>query len=390
MSFSEKISEVARKHGREVGTAFLRESLAERRARLDDFSLRQFAERTMGHRWQEKLHRFNAGDRFQEASEATDASNFVSISGQLLVDVVKERYQQATFLGNELMATETITNGNLGTHIEPYLSNVINGPSVVQQGEPYPRSQFTPQTVTHAAPQKFGEICEVTMEMIWSDKTKQALDAAASVGDLVGMYEEEQKLKVVYGITNPYVFNGTALNTYLTSGAYINDQTGFTLTDWESVNAMEQLLFQIVDPVTGKNIDIKPSALLVLPARRYAAKRIVAATETRSGTYPTSGTGNATLSNSPLETDYPVMFSRHARRLLVAAGIAGGVADSYTILGDFKRAFVWRQVFPTTVIQLPPGNPAEFDRDIALQIKAHGYGVASVRDPRYVTRARSA
>lgn len=389
MSFCEKISEVARKHGRDVGSAFLRESLAERRARLDDFSLRQFAERTMGYRWQEKLHRFNAGDRFQEASEAVDASNFVSISGQLLVDVVKDRYQQATFLGNELLATETITNGNLGTHVEPYLSNVINGPSVVQQGEPYPRSQFTPQTVTHPAPQKFGEICEVTMEMIWSDKTKQALDAAGSVGDLVGMYEEEQKLKVVYGVTNPYVFNGTALNTYLTAGAYVNDQTGFTLTDWESVNGMEQLLYQIVDPVTGKNIDIKPTALLVLPARRHTAKRIMNATETRSGDI-TTGSGTQTIAASPLDANYPVLFSRHARRLLVAAGVAGGVADSYTILGDFKRAFVWRQVFPTTVVQLPPGNPAEFDRDIALQIKAHGYGVASVRDPRYVTRGRSA
>jgi hypothetical protein len=389
LSFCEKISEVARKHGRDVGSAFLRESLAERRARLDDFSLRQFAERTMGHRWQEKLLRFNAGDRFQEASEAVDASNFVSISGQLLVDVVKDRYQQATFLGNELLATETITNGNLGAHVEPYLSNVINGPSVVQQGEPYPRSQFTPQTVTHPAPQKFGEICEVTMEMIWSDKTKQALDAAGSVGDLVGMYEEEQKLKVVYGVVNPYVFNGTALNTYLTAGAYVNDQTGFTLTDWESVNAMEQLLYQIVDPVTGKNIDIKPSGLLVLPARRHTAKRIMNATETRSGDITTGG-GTQTIAASPLDANYPVLFSRHARRLLVAAGVAGGVADSYTILGDFKRAFVWRQVFPTTVVQLPPGNPAEFDRDIALQIKAHGYGVASVRDPRYVTRGRSA
>jgi len=87
-----------------------------------------------------------------------------------------------------------------------------------------------------------------------------------------------------------------------------------------------------------------------------------------------------------LDTNYGLLTSAHARNLLVTSGVAAATADKYVFLGNFKKAFVWREAKPMEVVQAPANNWAEFNQDIAVAIKASWWGSAGVTDPRYVVQ----
>jgi hypothetical protein len=261
---------------------------------------------------------------------------------------------------------------------------VIDSVEKVEEGMPYPHTTFSPNYIEYPAIEKIGKICAVTMEAIYSDLTGQILDSAGSVGTYCGLAREERILKVVLGLTNNHKWNGTSYNTYLSSGAWVNSVTSFTLKDWTSVNTLEQLFTNMLDPNTGKNILIEPKQMLVMPANRYRAIRAFSATVTKSGDFATTGNPDQIEAPNPLDKDYQILTSPHARRLLTESGIASSTADSYVFLGDFKKAFIWREAKPLTVVEAPAQNPREFEQDIALAVKASLMGVAAVRDPRYV------
>ena len=58
-------------------------------------------------------------------------------------------------------------------------------------------------------------------------------------------------------------------------------------------------------------------------------------------------------------------------------------------LGDFKKAFVYRENWPVQVMQAPTNSQDEWDRDIVAQFKGTERGVAAVLDPRYVVVSSS-
>lgn len=377
----------------------LREGIKEGKITQDDISLREMAESLIGPGW--ATHLKAAASRTAEAGpmavresiDAVDSSGFSAITGQLMVDEIKDKYKLATYVTDQMFRTIKVSNGNLGTHVVPYLSDTLDGPEVVNQGQTYPQTSFSPQYITLPAPQKYGRICSLTFEMVFSDLTKQALDSAGSVGKRVGLWVEEFKLRVALGLVNNHVWNGTSYNTYLTSGSWINSLTNFTLTDWKSIQTLELLFAAMKDPVLNKPIDIEGAQLLTMPANRYTAKRILNATEVRSGDI-TTGTGDQLVSASPLDGGYSLLSSKHAFNQLRDYGsgtfTTDAIANTLVLFGDFKKAFVWREVFPMQAVQAPPMNPAEFNQDIVLQAKANVFGVPGVWDPRYVARAYNA
>jgi hypothetical protein len=408
MPLGRYLANQVKEHGAPQTWRLFTESLNEGKITADDFSLREAAESILGPGWDQKMLRGGcrmnmpagvSGDgvplgMFMEAGDAVDSSMFADITGQILFQEIKAQYEAADFLGDQLCRVMPVTNRNLGTEKIPYLSPVLDNPPHVQQGMPYPRTSFTQQYVTLPAPVKFGEICAVTMEMIFSDHTMQARESAGSVGLRTRQTKEEMILQVVLGITNPYVFNGTSVNTYNTSTPFINSVGSTALTDAESINVAEQLLGEMTDPVTGKPIMVKPNLLLVMPYRYRLARRIMGASYIRMG--DGASTSIATTSPDFLE-DYPVAKTRYGYHLLtssatptgnnlVGGGVAAADAIDYWYLGDFKKAFVWRQVFPLQTFLAPPQAPEDFNNDIVLQVKAREYGVAGVYDPRYVVK----
>jgi len=379
-----KLKKLTESYGITKTAKFLGDAIREKKISKHSISIRQLAESFLGHNWAENLYRYNSGVRVQEASEGVDASSFTAITGQLLVNEIKDKFDLAKLIGDDVCETIPVTNGNLKEQKVPWLSNVIDSVEKVEEGMPYPHTTFSPNYIEYPAIEKIGKICAVTMEAIYSDLTGQILDSAGSVGTYCGLAREERILRVVLGLVNNHKWNGSSYNTYLSSGAWTNTVGNFVLKDWTSVNTLEQLFTNMLDPNTGKNILIEPKQMLVMPANRYRAIRAFSANITRSGDFATSGNPDQIEAPNPLDKDYQILTSPHARRLLTEAGVSTSIADSYVFLGDFKKAFIWREAKPLTVVEAPAQNPREFEQDIALAVKASLMGVAAVRDPRYV------
>lgn len=380
-------------NGHDATVAHFSEALSTGKIKPGDVSIRELAQGLCGDDWAGVLSRSNGGvARFTEAgsSEAVDASEFADISGQLLVNEIKQKYNSPDFIGDKLVETVPITNGNLGTQKTPWQSDVIDTGNVVQPGMPYPHTKFTQQWIIYPAPEKYGQICAVTMEAIFADLTGQILESAGSVGRACGYQKEVNILKVVLGVTNNFTYSGpgptfseTAYNTYQTAGTYwTNSVSDLLLTDWNDVNQLEQLFYQMTDPVTGRMIAVKPNRFLVMPYNKYTAKRILHATEVRSGDI-TTGTGDQTVSANPLDVGTEILTSAIARKALVDSGVTASKADNYWYMFDSTRAFVWRQVYGLKTENAQRGNPMEFNQDIAVAVKAGWFGIAAVRDPRY-------
>lgn len=384
MSLGRKLKQLTESYGIAKTSKFLGDAIRDKKINRHTISIRQLAESFMGSDWAEQLYRYNSGVRVREAAEGVDASSFTAITGQLLVNEIKDKYELAALIGDEVAETVPVTNGNLKEQKVPWLSNVIDSVEKVEEGMPYPHTSFSPNYIEYPAIEKIGKICAVTMEAIYSDLTGQILDSAGSVGTYCGIAREERILKVVLGLTNNHKWNGSSYNTYLTSGSWVNKVATFTMTDWSSINTLEQLFMNMLDPNTGKNILIEPKQLFVMPANKYRTRRAITATNTRSGDFATSGNPDQIEAPNPLDKDYQILTSPHARRLLVESGVSATNADKYVFLGDFKKAFIWREAKPLTVVEAPAQNPMEFNQDIALAVKASLMGVAAVRDPRFV------
>ena len=259
---------------------------------------------------------------------------------------------------------------------------------------PYPAGGFVENYIDYPSPEKWGEICRITFEMIFSDLTKQAFDSAGNVGERIGIWQEEQTANVIFGLTstidgvsvngNNHSWNGTSYNTYQASAPWVNTVGSLQILDWTQINQIEQFWVNMLDPQTGKVIKIRPTAAVVQPWKLNYWKRIFAATNTRQGAYPTTGATNTlTDSPSPLDTDYPVTTSPYAYQLLLASGLTAAQAQEYVVVADFKRAFVWRYVYNLQVVEAPPQNPEEFNSDIVYQVKGSIFGKVCVRDPRF-------
>jgi hypothetical protein len=391
MRVGEYLKRMCESHGVDQTVSTFGAALASRE--IDPYAIRlpDLTEAFLGRdysRAERKLRALKSGNvRALEASEAVDASAFSNITGQLLVTIVKEKYQSADFVTDMMFRTFPNPGGNLKEHKVPYLSDVDSEPAKLAQAEPYPFAKFAESWYTMPAPEKYGHICAVTMEMLFSDLTGQAQDSAASVGRALGYGREKRRLRVALGITENYKWNDSSLSTYVsteTTGKYVNKLLSNTITNWTHINDMEQLFWQMKDPITERKIHARPTTMLCMPEKRYSLKRIINAVETRSGDI-TTGSGDQVNAPSPLDIQYGILTSAIAQALLDAeTSLSASEIKERVYFGDFQRGLGYREVYPLSVEEAPVNNPMEFHQDIVLGVKASEYGVPFVYDPRYI------
>jgi len=370
-----------------------------------NFSMRALAEGIFGDDWYNRIRVGAVACQrgLFESQGAIDVSAFSNITGQLLVDRIRDNFNAPEFIGDRLFEIAPVIGGNLGTHREPWLSRVKDDPGLLMPQQEYPETQFVEQYIDLPALEKRGGRCSVSLEMIFSDKTKQAAMRADDVGFRLRYNREERQLKVVAGIVNNWKYMGNAFNTYQVSAPYINKTTGNVITSYQGVVALETLFANMVDLVTGKAIQIDPSEMTILcvPTKLPELKIALHAARTRSGQYPQSGAATNPLQEIdgvPLinDVDYPLLTSKILYHLLTDATSAGGQgisaanAKEYIFMGHFPKAFVYREAMPFTTSQAPPGNPAEFNQDIIIQVKAMEWGVAGVQGPQQVVQSINA
>ena len=369
--------------GGEQTVNHLSEALRAGHLKAEDFSVRDLAEALVpdGREWVRMLDPRSAGSvSVLESGDGVDTTAFLNITGQVIYSKIMESYTQEAFVCSKLV--DTIPTRLDGEKI-PGIGRIAEKIEEVAPGMPYPSLGFGEDYIETPSTTKRGFIVPVTKEAIFFDRTHLVLSRAAEVGEVLGLNKEKRIVDVVIGATNNYKWKGTTYNTYQISTPWVNQITGNELVDWSNLGAAEQLFADILDPNTGEPVLVSGTTLLVTPAYRHAAHRIVNATQL---TFSPDGSPTATFSANPLG-NFRVFDSRLLYRRIVAAGAAASDAKKWYFVGDFRRAFAYMENWPITVTQAPIGSEAEFNNDIVLRFKASERGAAAVINPRYIVKS---
>lgn len=397
--FEYKLKSICEQHGVHQTLEALKGAVAEGKWNPSkEFSIRRLAEAFMGPQWHETLR----SKRVSEA-EGVSASAFTSITGQLLVDIVKETYKLQDTICDKLFTQTGVSNGNLKQQIIPYIgSPELNDPTslVVDEEQPIPTVKMSGQYFVAPPIKKVAKIMHISWETIYSDLTAQVVSQAQYLAEFVRLAKEFDCLNLLLGLVQTYNFNGNALNTYYSApgSPFINLVTGFSLTDYGSINQLEQLIIQQKDPVTGLPIKVTGKKdVLIMPQSMYKVRSILQADSIRTGNYAQSGSNVASYSDNPLNNPfydggYAIHTSVYALNLLQQSGMSYSDASNWLLLGDFKKAFGVRVARPMEVVSLnsaaDPSSPWNFTQDLVMSIRCLEQYAPYISDPRYLALGR--
>jgi len=352
-----------------------------------DFSIKQLAEATMGEDW---VHRLNPGAAgggvvlLEADSAGVGSSAFANISGQLFYNATLAGYNAPGMIADQLVTT--MPSGILGDEKIGGVTEPLGESDEVGEGMDYPEVGMGEDWINTGAGVKRGNILPITREAIFADRTGMLIQQAGRIGERVRLKKENAVLDMVMGVTNPFSWKGTAYNTYLTSGGWVNDAASKELLDYSSLEEVSVALADITNPFQTDSSEPVPyilKDLLVMPYKQWTAKRINTATEVRT----VSNTNNTTIGASPAPT-MNVLVSALAKQRLVLSGVSSANANQYWLAGDFKAAFGYKENWPLRMEQQIDSSEQAFNRDVVLRLKASERGTPFIQQPRAVQRRR--
>lgn len=322
----------------------------------------------------------------QEASSAVDTSAFATISGQIMFSKIKELYEYDQFLWPELCTT--VPTVFINGEIVPGIGGIGDVAETIEEGQPYPTVGLNEEWIQTVPTQKRGFIVPVTREIIVSDRTGLLMQMCGKGGFWLGLNKEKRVQSVATGSTvtglpapNNYKRNGVATNTYLTSGSYINSQTGNALkgtgNEWLALESCEILFSSIVDPNTNEPIMVNPRQLLVPISLKRTADRILTATGINTVDMRANATTVRTESDNPYRGSGIKVLSNNWVKT-----ITGSTTKWW--FGDFKKAINYMEVWGIETLEAAKNSVKEFEQDIFAQFKASERGAAQVVEPRVV------
>lgn len=358
----------------------LEENIDQGKLRCQDFSIRDLFEALIpdGPELLRAISmRKSGGMSLVEAAAAVDTSAFANITGQIVFNRVKERYQDPEFLWPQLF--EQTQTAFLNGELIPGIGRIGDKAEVVDEGQPYPTVGLTEEYIQTKPLVKRGFIVPVTREIIVADRTGILLREAGEQAYWEGLNTEKRALKVALGVTNNYKRNGTATNTYLTSGAYINSAAN-TLVDWTDIENAELLFDALTDPNTGELISVAADTLIVPTALKRTANRILTASEIAHVDNQVAANTVRTFSPNPYGgSAYKILSTSHVKEATSSA------AKWY--FGQPKRAFLRLYAWDIETSQAADNNQAKFQQDIWAQFKVSVMDHFQTVEPRFMVES---
>lgn len=369
----------------------------EGKLKAKDLSILDIARATLGDAALMRVQAMDADNvavGLRESVDPVNLTQFTDITQLLVLEGAMEQYNAPTFIGSQLVKEETSRRDVIR---KPGIALIDDDALVVPEGEEYPDVKFGQDYQDLPQSQKRGLKCGVTREAIFFDETGEVVKRAASIGERIGTNKEKRILRVFLGITNNYNRNGTARNTYVASAdPRINSLASNPLTDWHSVDAANQLFTAMTDDrvksggtITGEPIQVTPDTIVVSPYKRMTAIAILQATMIRKAT---NTAVDQTYSANPLNMlPMSVLDSVWLDWLLInEASVSASNAKDYWTIGQPKKAFTYRTLFPFQMLTAPPNATAEFERDVLIQYRGSERGVCYVEAPWYVAQNHNA
>ena len=321
----------------------------------------------------------------REAANYVQQGDFANITGQIQFNKIKEGFTNPTLLWPQLcevVPTEFINGeripgvgGISPSHIE-----------VIGEGQKYPTIGLNENWLDTRATVKHGAEMGFTRESIVADRTGMILRENSNFGAAAGVQVEKEVIDVATASNsnNSYNRNGVSTNTYLTSGAYINDQTGNALdgsaNEWRAIENADLLFDAMLSPDTGEPIGVPQNPQILVPsALLKTAERIVHATSVSTVDMRVQARTIRTEGDNPLGSRRPQILSNQ-----YVKSRTGSATKWY--YGDFKKAIYWMQVWGIETLNAVDNNEVSFTQDIWSRTRVSYRGVGQMVEPRYLTR----
>lgn len=380
--------------------------LNEKKLTPDDFSYRELADacgvlsqlRSLQESSQSLDHALSSpgalNHLLQESNPGVSSHLFQVVTGELIGRKVIEGYaDDSGFIGDKLVTV--IPSSLRNTRIAGF--RALAGPTEVAEGHSYEESTFEEKFVT-SQESKQGRILSINEELIAFDQTGEINRRAMALGYYL---RQERERTIVRAVTDAdsaagkYVYrpSGSGQALYATDGAnrnFVGDtnttspdfDAAIPLVDWTDV---EEVLNYRATEVKDDRIDgdqrpiVVPAKQMLVPeALRGTARSIVNSTEINVAT----ADGETRFAN-PVHNMLEVLSSPFVDE-------QGAAAKSDWYLGDFKRQFVWTEIWPVQTFLQRSESSAAFERDVVLRVKARYYGGMSAVDTAFVTKVQGA
>lgn len=365
--------------------ATLKEAVRLKKVDPKTFDTRDIAEAAFSSKELRALSRSNEAELAEAMREnvaPVNQSLFTNITLLLVNQGVVEGYQSPEYIGDKLVTVMASSDDNVQL---PGITPIAEtAESEVPEGEEFPTVKVGEDYITTPRSKKYGLKIGVTKEALFFDRTGQILEQAQAVGERCGTRRELAILRMVLGITNSFSRKGVTRNTYVASAdPRINQLAANPLLDWHALDKAWQGFNALRDDrAVPEPIAVTAKTLLVPQNLVFQANRIIKATSTREDTAGISGDVTKTYGSNPIPSGMvtEVLSSQWLEWLYQA----NSLTELSWYIGDFKKAFGYRQVFPLQVIAAAPNSQAEFDRDVVAQFRASERGVPYIKAPWYV------
>lgn len=382
------------------------ELLNEKKLTPDDFSYRELADacgvlsqlRTLQESSRLLDHALNSAGALnhllQESNPGVSSHLFQVVTGELIGRKVIEGYDDDSgFIGDQLVTV--IPSSLRNSRIAGF--RALAGPTEVSEGHPYEESSFEEKFVT-SQESKQGRILSINEELIAFDQTGEINRRAMALGYYL---RQERERTIVRAVTDAdaasgkyvyrpagigqslYAANGSNRNFVAESNTTSPDfAMSVPLVDWTDI---ETILNYRATEVKDDRIDgdqrpiVVPAKQMLVPeALRGTARSIVHSTEINVST----ADGETRFAN-PVHDMLEVLSSPFVDE-------QGAAAKSDWYIGDFKRQFIWTEIWPVQTFLQRSESSAAFERDVVLRVKARYFGGISAVDTAFVTKVDGA
>ncbi|WP_437203042.1 phage major capsid protein [Planctomicrobium sp. SH664] len=330
----------------------------------------------------------------QESNPGLGSHLFQIVTGELIGRKVLEGYDDDSgFIGDKLVTV--IPSRYRNTRIAGF--RALSGPTEVAEGHPYEESSFEEKYVT-SQESKQGRILSINEELIAFDQTGEIHRRAMALGYAL---RQERERTIVRACTDAdssagrYVYRpaGVGKALYLSNGSHRNYigsgnttsssfNAAVALENWTDIEtALYYRATQVLDDRTDgspRPVVVPAKQLLVPEKLRGTARSIIHSTEIQVST----DAGETHVAN-PVHNMLEVLSSPFIDE-------QGGAATSSWYLGDFKRQFLWTEIWPVQTFLQRTESAAAFDRDVVLRVKARYFGGVSAVDTAFVTKVTGA
>lgn len=319
-----------------------------------------------------------------EFKESMDSSAFPKVTGALINRVVMDAYEQTYGAGMQLVSV--IPSSQRDDVVVGFTA--ADSLAEVEEGMPYEQGDFG-EKYHKIRNRKWGRILALSEEMVKFDQTGQMVQRAQRIGENARAKQDEIIMEVICGTVNSGVNAcwrpaATATTLYSDTSTDPYDASNPKSTTFDNVNTNNLVdetdidenmaLLAAATDEKGRPIAVNPAQLVCGWGKIMVARRILESTNASKLTTPAG------------------VVNTYAGQIqsIVSPWVTNKLSAAYWLLGEFKKQFIYTEVFPLQVFQAKPGSEDEWLRDTVFGFKARFMGGCGAVSNKFVIRSTGA